>query len=319
MALSRYGHEATSVFDLLGRGEVNLTAALGWAIEHSPALASALWSRLDLPGDLDGLEVALEVADDQGRTDLELRTASVTVVVEAKKGWLLPGETQLLKYVGRFDSGVTGVIVTLSDSSPAWARLQMPAKVDGVPVVHLPWDGVRAALRDAKWVTTGAAERLWLDQFSTYLAGATAVRDPSEQWVYVVSGSSDKPVEGGPHSNIDFVRTLRAYAHPFGKGWPKRPPVLMGFRWHGRLQQVNRVMASEVVPSLHARWPEIPVLEGAGPYAVYDLGPDIPVPPVPSTGIVRARRLWALLDQLLTQPTIVDAERASKALTAPPG
>lgn len=221
-------------FDLLGRGEVDLTAALGWAVQHSPALASALWNRLSLPGDADGLEVALEVADDQGRTDLELRTASVTVVVEAKKGWLLPGETQLLKYVGRFDSGVAGLTVTLSDSSPAWARLQLPSEVGGVPVTHLPWDGVRAAVRDAKRAVSGSAERLWLDQPGTYLSGATAVRDPSGQWVYVVSVSSAKPAEGGPHSNIDFVRTLRAYAHTFGKNWPERPPVLMGFRLNGR-------------------------------------------------------------------------------------
>ena len=31
------------------------------------------------------------------------------------------------------------------------------------------------------------------------------------------------------------------------------------------------MIASEVVPSLNVRWPEIPALEGAGPYAVYDL------------------------------------------------
>lgn len=158
--------------------------------------------------------------------------------------------------------------MTLSDSSPAWAGLQLPSEVGGVPVTHLPWDGVLAAVRDAKRAVSGSAERLWLDQLGTYLSGATAVRDPSGQWVYVVSVSSAKPAEGGPHSNIDFVRTLRAYAHTFGKNWPKLPPVLMGFRWNGRLQQVNRVMASEVVPSLHVRWPEIPELEGAGLYAV---------------------------------------------------
>jgi hypothetical protein len=143
------------------------------------------------------------------------------------------------------------------------------------------------------------------------------VRDPAEQWVYVVSVAAAHPVEGGPRTFRDYVITERAYFHPFGKNWPKRPPVLMGFRWNGRLQQVNRIVRSEVVSSLHARWPDVPAPDGPSfPLAVYDLGPDIPVPQIPSTGIVRARRLWALLDQLLVQPTIVDAERASKTLTA---
>lgn len=40
--LSKYGTEAATVFDLLGRNEVDLTAALGWTLSHSPMMLDAL-------------------------------------------------------------------------------------------------------------------------------------------------------------------------------------------------------------------------------------------------------------------------------------
>ena len=315
MALTRYGHDAPSVFDLLGRGEVDLTAALGWTLNHSPALVADLWQRLGLGTAPVDIDASLEVADEQGRTDLELRTDDALIIIEAKKGWLVPGETQLTKYAGRFTVSGKALIVSLSDSSADWAARTLPSDVGGVPVAHLPWDSIRAGLRAARRAAR-SSELLWLDQFSTYLAGATAVRDPAEQWVYVVSVSRDHP-DGGARSFRDFVTNERVYFHPFGKNWPKRPPVFLGFRWDGRLQQVNRVLRFEIIPNLQTRWPDIPVtLSTDRAHRVHELGPDIPVPALPSSQSLRSRRLWALLDQLLTQPTIVDAERASKELTA---
>jgi hypothetical protein len=250
---------------------------------------------------------------------LELVTDEVRVIIEAKKGWLLPGDLQLGRYVGRFSANRHSLLVTLSDSSHAWAARELSKSVAGVSVAHLPWDDVRADIRAARHSTRRSAERFWLDQLSIYLAGATAVRDPAEQWVYVVVASLDKPAGGGSRTFRDFVTAERAYFHPFGKNWPKRPPVLMGFRWDGQVRQVNRVVHSEVVSNLQTRWPNIPrdADTAERPHAVYDLGPDIPIPRIPTTGVFRARRLWVLLDQLLTQPTLLDAERASKALTQP--
>ncbi|SNT00346.1 hypothetical protein SAMN05421642_10832 [Rhodococcoides kyotonense] len=40
--LTKYGRVASSVYDLLGRNEVDLTAALGWALSQSDALLTAL-------------------------------------------------------------------------------------------------------------------------------------------------------------------------------------------------------------------------------------------------------------------------------------
>jgi hypothetical protein len=58
--------------------------------------------------------------------------------------------------------------------------------------------------------------------------------------------------------------------------------------------------------------------DSGGPHVVYGLGPDIPLPggAVPSGRNLRNTRFWMLLDQLLTQPTVVEAHVASEALRA---
>ncbi|QBX55071.1 hypothetical protein EXE58_06115 [Nocardioides seonyuensis] len=316
--LLKYGTEVGSVFDLLGRGEVDLTAALGWTLTVSPALRASLWRGLGMPGNPDDVSVSLESADAEGRTDLELQLGSqALVVVEAKKGWLQPGETQLGKYVGRFSGVERALLVSLSDSSLDWAARELPTEVGGAPVVHLPWDAVRESLRAIRRDKSarGHTERLWLTQFTDYLKGATAVRQYDSQWVYVVSISKTRL---GSLTFREYVLDEEVYFHPFGKNWPRRPPILMGFRWDGKLQQVNRVETATVLPALQDRWPDIPLGpekgESYGPHAVYDLGPKLRVPEIPSGNIVMARRAWVLLDQLLTEPTIEAAEKSSKAL-----
>ena len=315
-ALSRYGRNSRSVFDLVGHGEVDLTAALGWTLTRSPRLLSALWERMGMSGIPAAVEVALEVADAEGRTDLQLVGHQAMVIVEAKKGWLVPGEAQLSRYAGRFEAGGQGLLVTLSDSSTAWAAYELPDQVAGTPVLHLPWDEVRADVGQAIKATQGS-ERVWLRELSSYLAGATSVRDKSDQWVYCVVVSDGKP-GGGDRTFRDFVTTERVYFHPYGghNGWPKRPPNLIGFRWGGRVRQISRVASYEVVPNLHSRWPDIPTTgDPDRPHLLYELGPDLPIPVIPTKGTYATARVWALLDQLLTQPTLQDAVRVSKELT----
>jgi len=52
---------------------------------------------------------------------------------------------------------------------------------------------------------------------------------------------------------------------------------------------------------------------------VYHLDQDIPIPAIPTTGVFRAHRVWTLLDQLLTAPTLLDAEQHSRELTSTEG
>lgn len=95
----------------------------------------------------------------------------------------------------------------------------------------------------------------------------------------------------------------------------------MAFRWGGAVQRIHRVVNAEVVPHLATRWPYMqnnPA--GARPHAVYELGPPLPPhDPIPTGHNYRARRLWVLLDQLQTAPTLTEAIAGTKSLTDPDG
>lgn len=310
--LSKYGSEAATVFDLLGQGEVHLTAALGWALSRSPAMLGSLVEHLELGTAVAEVAVALEVADAQGRTDVELTAASFKVVIEAKQGWLVPGEGQLTKYRGRFEGFERGVLVSMSDSSERWAHDQLPAAVDGIPVRHVSWDTVRAMVKASRAEARGR-ERLWLEELEEYMGRATSTVPFDDQWVFCVVVSDD--LFGGVTFR-DYVRTERVYFHPFGGNntWPKIAPNFLCFRWGGQVRQVNRVRNFELVPQLSDRWPAVAPEESDEPHIVYDLGPDIPIPKISTKGTYATGRVWCLLDQLLVQPTLADAVRASKEL-----
>jgi hypothetical protein len=134
-SVSRYGRDITTVFDLLGTHEPALTAALGWTMARSSTLMGALLTKLGLDASTDARDLAmqLESADALGRTDIEVFTPTAHVIIEAKQGWIVPGEMQLLAYVPRLSTAAAGGVdtrlVTLSDSTPDWAREVLPAEV----------------------------------------------------------------------------------------------------------------------------------------------------------------------------------------------
>ncbi|WP_446666622.1 hypothetical protein [Flexivirga sp. B27] len=311
-SLSRYGTDVSSVFDLVGHHEVDLTAALGWTLHCSPLLRRALLEELGFVtgGDVD---VLLEVADAEGRTDVELVGSNTKIVIEAKRGWLVPGESQLGQYAGRFVGFQHALLVSLSDSSTQWAHAQLADKVGDVPVVHVPWDLLRTLVHRSRIHARGT-QRLWLDEWETYMGGMTSTRDLADQWVFCVVVSRR---QFGRHTFWQWVHDERVYFHPYGgsNGWPKRPPNFLCFRWGGQVRQVNRVTSFEVVPQLGHRWPEISDEMSGGAHIIYELGPDIPIPQIRTTKTYASGRIWTLLDQLLVHDTLNSAVAASKAIT----
>jgi hypothetical protein len=62
----------------------------------SQALMRSVLGRLELdagthPADV---TVQLETADQAGRTDIEIFTPTAHVIIEAKQGWIVPGQVQ---------------------------------------------------------------------------------------------------------------------------------------------------------------------------------------------------------------------------------
>ncbi len=314
--LTRHGSQVLSVFDLLGRHEPALTAAIGWVLSHSPSMLQAFLDHLGGGLNPDEVEVSLEEADALGRTDIELTTPTAKIIIEAKKGWLIPDEGQLSRYTDRFEGFSRGWLVSMSDSSEQWAADQLPKALNGIPVVHIAWDTLRTYISAAKQ-TRRLKERGWLNELEIYMGTATSTRAPEDNQVFCVVVSDT--LFGGLTFR-DYVMHERAYFHPYGgnNGWPKVPPNFLCFRWEGQVRQVNRVERFEVVPSLTSRWPAMTREEAPQPHIVYELGPDIPIPHIKTAGTYANGRVWCFLDQLLTLPTLIEACNRSKELLGRP-
>lgn len=190
--LTSYGRSISSVFDLLGRRETDLTAALGWVLARSGRLCDSFLGRCGIEQGAHVESVRLETADDDGRTDVELVCEGALVVVEAKRGWQLPTIRQLEIYARRVVATGGGLLITLSDASPAWAAHALPGVVGGVPIHHLPWSVV---LDDIDVAASGVrgSERRWLGELRSYLRKVVRVRDPASGWAYCVVVSDDMP------------------------------------------------------------------------------------------------------------------------------
>jgi hypothetical protein len=317
-SLTRYGRNIGSAFDLLGHDENDLTAALGYAMSRCPAFADALINQV-WPRESHGSaepSFALEVRGEVGRTDLEIRLPTGLLILEAKRGWLLPTARQLRSYVERIKSYGDGALVTLSQASAELAAVHLPNDIAGVPVVHLSWRDVLNTMSSVKPVSRGK-ERVWLDELQSYLKKVIRMRPVADSWAYCVVLNDERP--GGPDapSFKQYVVDELCYFHPYGEGgWPTEPPNFMAFRWDGKVRRIHRVVASEVIPSIRDRFPSHPPGNKSDrAHAVYQLGPRLPpLEPIPSGTTYRAARLWVLLDQLQTAPTLQAAVLSTRAL-----
>ncbi|QKW39945.1 hypothetical protein HUT06_42835 [Actinomadura sp. NAK00032] len=308
-----------SVFDLLGLSENDLTSALAFALARCPGLLHRLVLRIRPGVGANVASLRLEARHELGRTDLEIDCGSELIVFEAKRGWLLPDQTQLSAYAPRVIERGGGMLVSLSDASVTWAKQILPDTIEGVPLLHLPWALIREDLDAARHEAHGH-QRLWLDELHSFLRRAIKVLDPADAWTYCVAISTSRPGDGGLRTYRDFVVDEGVYFHPYGwgSGWPKTAPNFLAFRWDAHVQQVNRVQHYEIAPNLQTHWPDIPATpDTTQPVAIYRLGPALPGMPIPTGKQYRASRLWVLLDQLLTSPSLAEALEGTKSLSTP--
>jgi hypothetical protein len=319
-----HGRPVSTVFDLLGRNEDDMTYALGWGLSRNARLLQAFAERV-APGALvdEPLVVELQEHDraDGGFTDIELLSAELHVIVEAKRGWAPPGAWQLRRYEARFAQAARprqSLAVLTQNGAEAVIRHQLgPWKPPEPVTAHvLGWTDVVDLARGRGGPLP---ERRLAHELAAYLGGLADMRNTDSNSVYVVSLSGG-PFPGWPSSisPIDVVEKYGRYFFPAsGGGWPKVPPNYVAFRYWGRLQAVHHVDEYSIFDNPRQVEPDWPDLEWA-PHFQLKLGPAMRPAHESRTGsgIQRSMRVWADLDLLLTSSSITEAHRLTKARRA---
>lgn len=318
--LVAYGTEVSSVFQLIGNLENDITKSIAWALARCPEFLKAVINEvMSLEINTQNVRIKYqEFEKNKGITDLEITDdTSFYIIIEAKRGWILPGAEQLALYSQRrniIESPVSHkAIISMSECSEDYANAYLPFKViNDIPVKHLSWKKIYELANSAK-VGSSISHKNMLKELMRYLGGIMTMQAKESNWVYVVSLSTAKP-ENCDLTWIELVEKKMKYFHPFGiNGWPKEPPNYIGFRYGGRLQSIYHIESYSIVKNLHDEIEEMPNVEDEYEHFVYSLGkPIIPSKVVKTGNIYASGRKWAMLDTLLTADTIHEASEISK-------
>lgn len=323
MTLRLFKSECRNVFALAGVIENSATCALGWIIEKSPTFLRLFVEDLGGPSysPEETIVVDLQRHDkDGGFTDVEIACGDrLRLIIEAKRGWILPEEAQLKTYAPRLEQWARADrrIVSVSAASQDYASKRLPPQVSSFPVLHRSWGDIMRLACKARQRCTSYEEKLWLREFATHLEDYVSMQNPHDNRVYVVALSSE-PIEGGSYTWIDVVEKDGCYFHPVGNRYPVIPPNYIGFRYNGELQSVHHVDEYKVVTNLKESNPNWP--ETKEDHFLYKLGPAMkPKKPVKTGNLYPSARVWCAIDTLLSGvcATIRDArdltERRAKA------
>ena len=323
-----HGRQVKTVFDLLGDKENDITFSVGWALAQCECFLTLLLKRLFVDYDVGETQVIqLQQSGGSGFTDIEIITDHVHVIVEAKRGWVLPDdiEQQITKYARRFSASPRhSLLVVMSEGADYYAALRLPEKIDSIPVKYLSWKNIGAVALESQRASNHAGKRL-LQELVQYLDSIMTSQNQTSNQVYVVALANGNP-EWSALSWQDIVARWHHYFHPVGgNGWPKTPPNYLGFRYGGRLQSVHHIdrytvvqdikaMASAFPEMPSARWEEQNIFSKA--HFLYTLGPAILTNHEVRTGsIYPSGRVWAALDLLLTSQTISEARDLTQLRT----
>lgn len=306
-----------TVFDLLGDKEDDITYSIGWGLAQSDAFAQALLAKAYGKRKV-GEPTAIRLQESirhQGRMDVEVETEELRLIVEAKRGWDLPTLTQLKLYVPRLKKTEPQqpMLLVIAESSAEWVALQkLPESIEGIPVRYMSWADVASLVASTANKCRSNSEKRLLRELHRYLKGLMNMQDVSSNLVYVVSLGTGPLYPGGP-SFESFITEKNICFQPVGGPgrWPVTPANYLGFRSHGRLQQIRHVESYEI----HDHPWEL-VYPGVGkklgwansPHFYYKLGPVIEPPqPVPTGGLYGNGRHWCAIDLLLTSKSVREA------------
>jgi hypothetical protein len=317
-----YGRRVATIFQALpslGKYEDDMSRSIAWVMSQCPEFLSAFLKRFaGCKVDPKTAVIRCQVIDKSaGRTDVEIQASeSLHLIIEAKRGWELPGQPQLNKYANRLcaSDAKRKLIVVLTDCSHSYSRTHLSStEIAGIKIKPVSWGELAQLASDIRG-KCASGHRYLIGELLEYLRRIITVQQIDSNWVYVLALAKGTPNDWGI-SWIDIVNKRHRYFHPVGlRGWPPDPPNYIAFRYRGELQSIHRIEGHVVVTDLHEVFREIPSGNTNEPLYVYKLGkpfrPDHPVPT--GSNIKWASRRWCMLDTLFTSPSISEAYRISK-------
>ncbi len=166
--LTAYGCTVTSVFQLIGTLENDITKSVAWALCQCPIFAKKVFDELfEIDCNPERIRINYQVAEkDKGVTDLEITDDELFyAILEAKRGWILPGANQLSLYYDRsaFSKSLAKnkAIITMSECSLEYANEYLPFKeIKGIPIRHKIRKNYSKIYVDEFQDTTGLQEKL---------------------------------------------------------------------------------------------------------------------------------------------------------------
>jgi hypothetical protein len=221
MELIRYGQEVSTIFDLFGSKENDMTFSLGWVLSRSEAFLRLLIADVcgGVPSHLCHAIIKLQTGRGlDGITDIEIEVGGELVfVIEAKKGPQLPTARQLAKYAN-FLSGSAAKnkhLLALTNASAASAGSRL--ECDGIARTHLhhrSWRQIRALAEKASRSSESNVNKQWLRTFCDYVGGLLEMEMRYSNKVFVVSLGGRG--EGWSISFQDVVEKKNRYFFPVG-------------------------------------------------------------------------------------------------------
>lgn len=316
-----HGRDISSIFQLMGYKENDISHSTAWVLGKCAAMLKLFVK--EVCGidrfEHDDVEISVQKYDKgTGITDIEINDSKeFYIIIETKRGWILPRKEQLLKYSDRESFRKSRAknkkIVTLSECSRDYANHHLEIKdANGIPIKHVSWKDVHDFAEIAYSSASNSEKRL-LRELQLYLRGLVTMQNQTSNEVYVVSLGSGKP-DGCSLTWIDIVKQKSKYFHPMGGGgWPKEPPNYIAFRYHGKLQSIHHIAGYVISTNMNSEIAEMPDKELDDPHFIYSLGPAIiPSKEIKTGNIYPNGRVWCHLDTLLTCDTISEARDLTK-------
>lgn len=316
-----HGREISSVFQLMGYKENDISYSTAWVLGKCEAMLKGFIKDVCGTASFQNSDIELclqEYDKGSGITDIEIKdNKEFHIIIEAKRGWILPSKDQLLKYSNResFKKSVAKnkYIVTLSECSRDYAYHHLEIKdANGIPIKHVSWKNIHD-FAEAAYSGASNSEKKLIKELQIYLRGLVTMQNQTSNEVYVVSLGSGKP-DDCSLTWIDIVKQKNKYFHPMGGGgWPKEPPNYIAFRYYGKLQSIHHIDGYVITTNGHSEIAEMPDQQWEDPHFIYMLGPAIiPSKEIKTGNIYPNGRVWCHLDALLTCDTISEARDLTK-------